>query len=759
MKKRTLIPLFLFFLSLFAHAQTIIPGGSVNGSWPLDGSPYLIQGSILIEDGETLSIEPGVTVEFEGHYKLFVLGQLLAVGNHFDSISFSATDTLSGWIGIHFDETPESNDTSRISFCKIKYAKPNSSDYSGAIFINHYSKVVISNCQITKNISTSAGGGIYCGSHSDPVIKNNVVCYNQGTSGGGIFVSWYGEPKIVNNIIEHNIAIRGGGISISLGNPWISSNVISNNESTTTYAGGGGGINIDDGNAIITNNLICHNISSSNGGALAIDYSNATISNNTITGNSSGVFCDSDAHPAFYNTILFGNNGVEVYIESEDSDPDFYYCTVEGGSGSFVMNGNFYTGTYENNIDDDPQFVNTAEFDFHVDAGSPVIDGGLNSYALDSFDLDHLPRIVDGNGNGIDDVDMGAYEFQDGLLLTSLFVGDDTICQNEDAQFAYTGNGSPDATFFWDFDGGEIISGSGQGPYQIYWEEIGSKIVSLYVYDNDIYSDTTYHITEVVAATDVSLSIVSTGNSICEGESVTFTALPVNGGENPIYEWNHNGQIVGTSSQVYTASDVQDGDNVYCRMNSSLACVSLEWAVSNIIDMFVYEYPMVSIEVLPNDTVDVEEVITLNAGVEADSFLWSTGETTQSIEVSNTSGPNGGMQEYSLVATNGNVCTDYDTVNVYFVNITDINKPFVDTDEFVYPNPTSGNVYLRIPVDAENVNVSLVTLQGILIHTVKIDKVYRSTPVEIDVPIVESGIYLLHITSDGYSTSCKIFKK
>ncbi|MCD4696717.1 MAG: hypothetical protein K8S16_10810, partial [Bacteroidales bacterium] len=120
MRKRILIPLSLFFLSLFAQGQTVIPGGSVNGSWQLDGSPYLIQGSILIEDGETLSIEPGVTVEFEGSYKLLVLGQLLAVGDYFDTISFTAADTVTGWLGIHFDETPETNDTSRISYCKIK---------------------------------------------------------------------------------------------------------------------------------------------------------------------------------------------------------------------------------------------------------------------------------------------------------------------------------------------------------------------------------------------------------------------------------------------------------------------------------------------------------------------------------------------------------------------------------------------------------------------------------------------------------------
>ncbi|RLD49944.1 MAG: hypothetical protein DRJ05_20305, partial [Bacteroidetes bacterium] len=97
--------------------------------------------------------------------------------------------------------------------------------------------------------------------------------------------------------------------------------------------------------------------------------------------------------------------------------------------------------------------------------------------------------------------------------------------------------------------------------------------------------------------------------------------------------------------------------------------------------------------------------------------------------------------------------------NVYFTILTEINKSFDISGKYIYPNPTSGKVYLQLPGDAENVTASLVTVQGMLIHTVKIDKVYRSLPVEIEFPDMPSGIYLLHITSDGYRTNCKIFIK
>ncbi len=70
----------LFFAGAESLAQTHIQSGPVFGTWSFTGSPYYIEGEIAIPVGQTLTIEPGVLVEFQGHYKLTVQGQLLAVG-------------------------------------------------------------------------------------------------------------------------------------------------------------------------------------------------------------------------------------------------------------------------------------------------------------------------------------------------------------------------------------------------------------------------------------------------------------------------------------------------------------------------------------------------------------------------------------------------------------------------------------------------------------------------------------------------------
>ena len=117
--------IFQIFLPRFSKAQTSVAGGSVSGTWTLANSPYLVQGSIMIPDGQTLAIEPGVRVEFQGTYKLLVLGRLLAIGTATDTIVFTAANITNGWRGIRFDNTAATNDSSKFYYCKVIYSKAN----------------------------------------------------------------------------------------------------------------------------------------------------------------------------------------------------------------------------------------------------------------------------------------------------------------------------------------------------------------------------------------------------------------------------------------------------------------------------------------------------------------------------------------------------------------------------------------------------------------------------------------------------------
>jgi len=55
------------------------------------------------------------------------------------------------------------------------------------------------------------------------------------------------------------------------------------------------------------------------------------------------------------------------------------------------------------------------------------------------------------------------------------------ICQNQTATIVYDGNAPPSATFFWNLDGGILVSGTGIGPLVVRWLTPGTKVVRLVV--------------------------------------------------------------------------------------------------------------------------------------------------------------------------------------------------------------------------------------------------------------------------------------
>ncbi len=73
----------------------------------------------------------------------------------------------------------------------------------------------------------------------------------------------------------------------------------------------------------------------------------------------------------------------------------------------------------------------------------------------------------------------------------------------------------------------------------------------------------------------VSVTITpSVAGSFCPGTSVTFTANPVNGGTNPVYQWKLNGNPVGNNQPTYTNNSLQNGDKVTVTLTSDIRCTS-----------------------------------------------------------------------------------------------------------------------------------------------------------------------------------------
>jgi len=353
----------LFLLHLQIIAQTIINEGPVSGTWTLNNSPFLIQGNIEIPDDSTLIIDPGVTIEFQGHYGLNVQGVLLADGTETETILFTVTDTtgfndinstLGGWNGINIVDPDTTNDSTKISYCKFEYAKAVGPVWhinsGGALKILNFDKVHIANSLFQFN---SAGGDT-----------------NHVPSGGAIHLAW-SDIKITNNTFKNNRALTGGAIQFPESNPIFSKNVFKSNYAKNVS----GAIDAGPKSApIFSGDSLINNSSSYNGGGITFwDSTIATLENVVIENNFSrdgGGIYSTSAQISLSNCSV-NNNGADWNgggIHSFRSKLNFQRCTFRNDTAKTFGGG---AGFYECEVSiDDCNFT---------DNSAGILGGGFHS--------------------------------------------------------------------------------------------------------------------------------------------------------------------------------------------------------------------------------------------------------------------------------------------------------------------------------------------------------------------------------------------
>jgi hypothetical protein len=121
-------------------------------------------------------------------------------------------------------------------------------------------------------------------------------------------------------------------------------------------------------------------------------------------------------------------------------------------------------------------------------------------------------------------------------IPTSGFTVSSPICIGQTSTITYTGNGSALSTFNWNFDGGNVISGAGAGPYQINWTAPSTYNISLSVSENGCTSTVT-SVPQIVGQTTTSISVIDSIN--CNGmNNGQVTAVPT--GASPFqYHWSN----------------------------------------------------------------------------------------------------------------------------------------------------------------------------------------------------------------------------
>ena len=260
-------------------------------TWIKANSPYNLTGNILVNNGITLTIEPGATVNLN-KYEIWVNGTLNACGNSNNSITFNGGE-------IYFDKNCAGWNENTTSGCIITYSILSS-------FFQLYNSVKFDHDFFQSNIEAVA-------------TKNPVIISNCTFTGGNIETDNAACATIIDNVIN------GGGIYLSVfdpvsgGNTTVIRNTISGNRfvSDDILVGGQDAVFVRVGPsyprvAIIENNLIVNNSIGIQLYQWALNPTFPEIFNNTITNNGIGINVNAGSNENVSNNNIFKNTNFNV---------------------------------------------------------------------------------------------------------------------------------------------------------------------------------------------------------------------------------------------------------------------------------------------------------------------------------------------------------------------------------------------------------------------------------------------------------------
>lgn len=254
------------------------------------------------------------------------------------------------------------------------------------------------------------------------------------------------------------------------------------------------------------------------------------------------------------------------------------------------------------------------------------------------------------------------------------------ICNGGDVSFV--NNSTPDGNFTWDFGTGATPATSTSfSPTPVTYTTSGIQEIILTInHGGCIDADTTYIDVQPFPVPDFSV----TPSNGCTPLDVVITNNTVDA-PGTTYNWTYgNGSISSAYNpvnQTYTTSTVDTTYTIQLVVISSSGCIdSLEQQVT------VYQLPDATFTILDDTVCSNEAMLFANNSTNATNYLWDFGDGSTSTTISPAHTFTGiGSFDVSLVAYNGNGCTDTALTTIYIDSIP--NASFTNTTE-CFGNPT-----------------------------------------------------------------------
>ncbi len=600
------------------------------------------------------------------------------------------------------------------------------------------SPITVNNCKICFNYSKSKGGGLLIHSQSNSLIENCEFFSNE-TNGNGGAVNDYGNTTYMLCRFHDNHARNNGGAihySASDRPSYFINCTICNN----TAKNGGGFANSFCG-ASLWNCLINNNTADTGGGCYFNGGSN--LYNCTIVKNEAqidyGGLCTQTTQDEITNCIVWGNvsNGEHNQIGPVES---YSFCAIQDGNSK---SGSNYDAE-ANNDGDSPRFYirfknanviagNTGrDGDWHLQPSSLCVDRGIIISGQPTNDLEGNPRLMHNN------VDFGAYETNtvahtiDAEFCEDLpYYYNDTLLPQPGYYAFFYPNPTYDSIVFIQLNRTIIPIKAEICPDETY------DFFGTLLHEEGFYSMTIDCKTYELELNLKPMPVVYMEEEICEGEFYDFfgTILYETGHYSTSYDCKafELDLIVKPrpTSFNYTEAEICEGDtyNFLGQLFHSEGHYSLYDSDCNTydLDLTVNDLPLV---ICSNDTIiEFGQNLLLHASG-AESYLWSTGDTTATITVI----PKKDVV-YKVTGYSKSGCSVTSSINVKVIydDSEDGNKKMI-----LFPNPANDKIEIYMPLIDE------VWIYNLFGEQMGHSNAHRESVI-LDVSSYVNGIYIIHI--------------
>ncbi|MGC4036390.1 MAG: gliding motility-associated C-terminal domain-containing protein [Chitinophagaceae bacterium] len=176
------------------------------------------------------------------------------------------------------------------------------------------------------------------------------------------------------------------------------------------------------------------------------------------------------------------------------------------------------------------------------------------------------------------------------------------ICENSNVIFTATPtNGGASPTYQWKWNGSNV--GDNHSTYSNRSLHNNDVISCVMTSNSGCATDKTVSSNSIIMQVNPiitpSITISAPTTNICQGNSIIFTASPVDAGSQPFYQWKLNGMDIGTNSPTFNSASLANGDKISCLMNSSSACAANP-AISNSLTITVNPIIKPTISIAPS---------------------------------------------------------------------------------------------------------------------------------------------------------------